>query len=164
MRRLGYSLVELILVMALLSILAAVVWTARSNTLQTRALKRDGGVVLSMTRDARSMAAVRSTRTRVVIDAELRQVRLELLEDPLDNPEGYTAPKGVRGEPTELHEDVTVAATNRDTGAAVTEIVFYPDGRADPVDVELSHPRVPERLRIRVNRLTGIGHLSEVLP
>lgn len=164
MRRRGYSLVELILVVALLSILAAVVWTGRSNTLQTRALNRDGGVVLSMMREARSMAAVRSTRTRVVIDADLRQVRMELLEDPLDNPDGYTAPKGVRGRPAELHEDVTVAATNRDTGAGVTEIVFYPDGRAEPVDVELSHPRVPERLRIRVNRLTGIAQLTEALP
>jgi prepilin-type N-terminal cleavage/methylation domain-containing protein len=164
MRRRGYSLIELILVVALLAILAGVVWTARSNTLQTRALNRDGGVVLSMLREARSMAAVRSTWTKVVIDAELRQVRLEVLEDPLDNPHGYTAPKGARGEAATFGEDVTVTVTNRDTGATAAEIVFYQDGRADPVDVELSHPRVQERLLIRVNRLTGIGQMSEVLP
>jgi len=162
MRR-GYTLVELLLVIVLLTVMAGVIWTARSNTLQTRALNNDAGSMLSLMREGRVIAVARSTRAKLVHDTALRQVRLEILEDPLENPEGFTAPKGVRGEAVSLDDEVVVEMTHRDTGAAVEEVIFYPDGRADPIDVMLSHARVKEKLQIRVNRLTGIAHLTEVL-
>jgi prepilin-type N-terminal cleavage/methylation domain-containing protein len=162
MRRGGYTLVELILVVVILAIIGGLVWSYRGNTVQTRVLHREATKVISMLRQARALAIARSTRTRLVIDTVANTAQLELLEDPLASLEDYTPVHGDWGNVVEFDEEVTLTLTNRDEGLEVEEIGFHSDGTSDPVDIDFIHEKVEESIRIRIEPLTGLAEYSTI--
>lgn len=163
MRRPGYTLVELLLVIVVLAVAASVLVLAQGNAVPSRKLKGDATSVVALLRQARASAIGRSTRTRVAVDEFSHALVYELVEDPLVSLDVFVAPKGLWGEPVKLNEDVTLEIANRDTGVLATEVVFRSNGEADPVDILLAHPKVKERMKIQVDSFTGMADLKELL-
>lgn len=159
MRR-GFTLIELVLVLLVLAVMTATVVPSIGKSIETSELKKDSATLLSLLRQARVLAAVQGTRTRVVV--ETGRARLERLEDPEADLGTYVAADGPLGRPVALEEPVRVTLTNRETGEVMNEVVFYPDGTADPVDIELRHDRLDQVWRISVSALTGLADLEQV--
>lgn len=158
--RSGFTLVELVLVVVILSTFAVVAIGSYSNALHWRRVSRQATSLLATLRNAHAMAVSRSKRVRVQIDAASYSVQIE--DDPLDSPDVWTA-AGTWGEPQTVEEDVTVTLRNTEDPAAVpTSVTFFPDGRAEPVEITVSHEKFADVVRLTVDKVTGQIKLEEV--
>lgn len=157
----GFTLVELVLVVVILSTFAIVAIGSYSNTLHWRRVSNQATSMLATLRNAHAMAVSQSKRVRVQIDATTYSVVIE--DDPLDAPDVWTAPAGAWGEQFAMEEDVTVALRNiDDSTVAPTYVTFFPDGRAEPVEITVSHEKFADVIRLTVNKVTGQVKLEEV--
>lgn len=162
LRRNGTTMVELLLVLGILMVIAGLLWLSRGTTVETRELRGDGAALLGLLRQARTTAIGRSTRTRVLFDPALNRAILELVEDPLESLDMFAPPAGDWAAPVELTAEILVEGVDRDTGLTADTVVFHSDGTADPLDWTLSHPKLPDRIRVSVDSLTGIASMREL--
>jgi type II secretion system protein H len=159
--RSGFTLIELLLVMALISTIAAVAVLAGGSSIKWRSLNGDGTALYSLCRQARAMAISQSKRTRVEVDTALRTFKLTLEDDPDVAADTFTSPQGTWYQPIPYDGSVTLTLSDRSGGeTAPTWVTFNPDGTADPIDLELTHPDLEERIKISVNELTSLPTLE----
>ena len=130
--RRGVTLLELMLVMAILVVFAAVLAPRFTDFFPSLQVDRTARTVLAWAKKARADAALTGARQRLVFDFEKRRYWIEYQKDPLRNPDAFvrrvgawkeeTYPEGVTLEPLEGLEPVE--------GRSLLE--FFPDGTTQP--------------------------------
>ena len=125
----GFTLIELILVMALLGTLMALSAPSLSRSLRDRNLRQEATRFLALTEFARSEAVSRGIPMIVWIDAATNRFGAEAkagFEDPAENPRAFA-----------LNADVQFAPLERNLGQRESVVVeFAPDGTLLPASVE----------------------------
>lgn len=160
--RSGFTLVEMLMVMVLISVLAGIVAFSGGTSLAWRTFNRDATGIYSVCRHARAMSIAQSKKVRVEIDAAARSYKLTIQDNP-DTDETFAAAPGSWSEIFYYDERVTVTLTDRLAGGeAPLYVTFNPDGTADPVDIELTHDAFKEKMRISVSDLTAIPSLEVI--
>jgi general secretion pathway protein H len=137
----GFTLVELVVVLAILALGTALVLPSLSGPL-TSARFRQGGAELR--------AAMTQARARAAASGRMRAVRIDLDRGeygiPADNV-GRSLPEGVRV--------VSVSSPGVKIERGVVDVRFFPDGSADEAEVVLADAS-DVRLLLRVDPLTGV--------
>lgn len=141
----GFTLFEMLAVLALVAIACALLATAASRGLTVTRERQAPGELLQVLREAREQARRERHRVSVYFDPHATC---------------YQRDKGKRHcLPPNMQWRVQVAAP---TGNSQTAIHFYPDGSASGGNVRLSLPGREER--IDVSWLTGVASLEKVRP
>ncbi len=141
MGRRGFSLLELLLVIAIMGMLAAVVLPSLPGALESARLRGSAGEVRATFTLARTLAVSESRSRAVAFDLGRGEYGID------GDPRKWALPEGIR-----------VAALRPGDAApegGVLRVRFYPDGSADEAEVALSSSG-GGRLRISVDPLTGI--------
>ncbi|MBI5576777.1 MAG: prepilin-type N-terminal cleavage/methylation domain-containing protein [Deltaproteobacteria bacterium] len=137
----GFSLLELILVIAIMGMLAALVLPSLPGAVESARLRGSAGEV---------RAALNLARTQAVSEARGRSVALDLGkgEYGIDGDERrWTLPEGIRL--------ATVRFGDAIAERGVVRVRFRPDGSADEAEVAVSSPG-GGIVRILVDPLTGM--------
>jgi type II secretion system protein H len=137
----GFSLFELLLVLAIAGLLAAVVIPSLPGSLESARLRGCAGEVRATLTLARTLAVSESRRRIVALDLGSGEYAIEG-----DSRKGLL-PEGIRLAAVRLGD----AAADR----GVVRVRFYPDGSADEAEVSISSIG-GGRFRITVDPLTGI--------
>jgi general secretion pathway protein H len=137
----GFSLLELLLVLAIAGLLAAVVIPSLPSTLESARLRGCAGEVRATLTLARTLAVSESRRRIVAFDLGSGEYAIE------GDARIGLLPEGIRLAAVRLGD----AAAER----GVVRVRFYPDGSADEAEVAISSSG-GETLRVRVDLLTGI--------
>jgi general secretion pathway protein H len=137
----GFSLIELILVLAIMGMLAAVVIPSLPGALESARLKGSAGDVRAMLTLARTLAVSEARSRSVVFDLGSGEFGVDG-----DTRKGLL-PEGIR------LADVRLWEATADRGIA--RVRFHPDGSADEAEVAISASG-GGTVRIRVDPLTGI--------
>jgi type II secretion system protein H len=138
----GFSLLELLLVMALAGMLAALVVPSLTGTLESARLKGSAGEVRAALTLARTLA-VSEARSRFV-DFDLGRGEYGVSGDPRK----WLMPEGIR------LSSIRLGSAEAEDG--VVRVRFYPDGSADEAQVAISSATGGSR-RVSVDPLTGIA-------
>ena len=141
MGRRAFSLLELLLVIAILGMLAAVVLPSLPGALESARLRGSAWEVRATLTLARTLAVSESRSRAVAFDLGRGEYGID------GDSRKWALPEGIR-----------VAALRRGDAAAehgVLRVRFYPDGSADEAEVALSSSG-GWTLRVRVDPLTGI--------
>ena len=182
----GFSLVELLLALALLLLLVGGMVFSFSTLLNGTQLEEGAGQVESLIRYARAQAANSGRRVQFVFEEETNStssagvIRVTWEPDPLGQP-GYfeTLTEATRqadavnelvqveevrlGGTTEPDDTSSASGTSEDMLAMglaepFSPIMFYPDGSSDSAEIILLS-RVPEeekRISVRLDGITGV--------
>ncbi len=137
----GFSLFELILVLALAGLLAAIVIPSLPGAVESARLRGSAGEV---------RAVLTLARTLAVSEARSRSVAFDLVRGEY----GIDADSRKWFLPEGIHM-ATVRRGDADKGSGVVRVRFYPDGSADEAEVALSSSGGVE-MRVSVDPLTGI--------
>ena len=167
-RRGGFTLIELMVVLVVLGILAASIAPSFSGTREEARLRSSAAQLVALMRLASSQSLATNRPCRVRILSENRRYVLETQQDGVEGRAGYQPAEQLPGYSGTLPETIRIrlidnpertappskaarflAATNR--GDAVH---FYPDGTADARIVELVD-RDDFRLQLRVHPTTA---------
>jgi prepilin-type N-terminal cleavage/methylation domain-containing protein len=138
----GFTLVELIVVLFILSVIAALAAPSFSRTIVSSRLRASAAEVRATLARARSLAVAGAVERSVVFD-------LEKGEYGLDN----DATRRALPEPIRL-SGVLLAGERRERGDAVVR--FFPDGSAEEAEVSVSSGD-GGTLKVTVEPLTGIA-------
>lgn len=130
----GFSLIELLVVLVLLSAVVAISMPAFSNSTQSLKAREAARQIYGLLRTARSEAITWSKSTVVVIDENTREVAV------MDARDRYVVPAGLQ-----LALDIEAAHTGR--------VTFYPDGSASGTRFALLSSN--RRFRFDVEPLSG---------
>jgi len=140
-RRSGFTLYEVIIVLIVLLTVSAIVIPSFSGFLPTEKVRRSGDGLLSTIAKAHDDAVLTSRRIRLVFSKEPPAYRLEYEPDPMNEPATFRPLPGDWGAKTELPEDVTVtvegAEPDEENGEEYLE--FSPDGTATEARIILAH-------------------------
>jgi type II secretion system protein H len=153
MRRSGFTLVELLLAVAIVVGLTALVAPSLGGALARRRVEHAARAVVSLAGGARSFATAEGRAYVLIIDGQARAVRLARSRDPLLAPQDQ-ADAEVEGDDWpqrapwarvyHLEDGVSLASASvggrslTDIGEApVARVTFSPDGSADPATIEL---------------------------
>jgi general secretion pathway protein H len=155
MRNRGFSLIELLVVLILLSLSLALVAPSLSRFSQTVALKGAAQKISAILRSCRSEAVNKGKVYQVVFNSHSREVSVHSMEPSEESDEKkegpvpektYLLPEGIqmKGDPT----------TSSASASELSPIEFYPNGGSNGGAILLGSP---ERLgyRIQVHFLTG---------
>lgn len=138
----GFSLLELLLVIALAGMLAALVVPSLTGTLESARLRGSAGEVRAALTLARTLA-VSEARSRFV-DFDLGRGEYGVSGDARK----WLLPEGIR------LSSIRLGSAEADHG--VVRVRFYPDGSADEAEVAVSSTGGGSR-RVSVDPLTGIS-------
>ncbi len=140
-RHRGFSLLELIMVLVIAGLLAAIVIPSLPGALESARLRSTAGELRAVLTLARTLA-VSEARSRIVVCDFVRG------EYGFDADERrWLMPEGIRLAAIRLGDD--------DKENGVVRVRFYPDGSADETEVALSSSG-GGRIRVSVDPLTGI--------
>jgi type II secretion system protein H len=137
----GFSLLELLLVIAIAGLMAAVAIPSLPGALESARLRGSAGEVRATLTLARTLAVSEARNRSVAFDLDRGEYGID-----------GDARKGL------LPEGIRLAAVRPGESAAergVVRVRFYPDGSADEAEVSISSSG-GGRMRIRVDPLTGI--------
>jgi type II secretion system protein H len=140
-RQRGFSLLELILVLAIAGLLAAVVIPSLPGALESARLKGTAGEVRAVFTLARTLAVSESRSRTVIFDFARGEYGFDAEERK------WIMPEGIRL--------AAVRLGDADKENGVVRVRFYPDGSADETEVALSSSG-GGRIRVSVDPLTGI--------
>lgn len=150
--RRGMTLIELILVMALLTILLTIMTPQLSGFFEGRREQEEARRLLALTRFARSEAISRSTAMEVWINPDSRQYGLRpryATSQEEHAPREYQLAKGL---------DLTIDAGQRDQQGEAT-ILFQPDGTIDDESLDEIVIKDSRQKEITLGRSdVGIGY------
>lgn len=142
MRRAGFTLLELLLVLAILGMAAAITVPSVSGTMETARFRQGAAEVRATLALARALAAS---------SGKIREVRF----DPQKGEYGIAGHGGVR----RLPEGIRLLSVERWGAAAEGDgasLRFFPDGSADEAKVVVGDSG-EGRIAVRVDPLTGIA-------
>jgi general secretion pathway protein H len=140
----GFTLLELMVALAIISLVMAVSYAALRGGSRTLHLKTTGRDVLNTFRYAREKAVTEQTGTRVVIDREKQEL---ILTNSLGEAErNYPMPKDIK--------ITRVAMAGNEIGNGPAVIRFLPNGSCDSGEVLLQVENGP-KLRIFTDPITG---------
>jgi general secretion pathway protein H len=134
----GATMIEALVVLAILAAMAAVVWPMQARLASERVLPSAVGEVIFELRSGRAEALRSGRETAVVFDLEARSI-------------GQSG-RSARTIPSDVAISVTTPRSEQREGA-LTRIRFLPDGRSSGADIQLEHRG--RRTRIVVDWLNG---------
>ena len=146
----GFSLLELIVVIALIAIVAAVALPNLAAQVQGSAVRSVVMDIMSLSKQARSLAALKGSPCELVLDPEERRMRLAWSAANKTNEEKSTASleSDVQFSTVEKAQgDIQSAMARRQVPASVkitrdgresaASIIFYPDGTAEECQLKV---------------------------
>lgn len=138
-REAGMTLVELLVVLALIAIISAVVYPDFSRPRRSVEPKTAALRIAATLRDQRALAILRNANSQVTYDAEFRRFST------------------VEGQPiASIPSDISVsfeAAKRRNSNTSKIALIFFPDGSSSGGTITLSSGTVEQR--ISIDWLTG---------
>lgn len=150
-RQSGFTLLELVIVLALLSIVLAIAAPSLARWGWGRELANAGDEVLTATRWARGQAIATGTPHRVEFDLANRSFHVTRLVG-----QQWTAAEGEFGTPVQISDRLRIEVERADDAGAVIDLL--PNGRVSPVEITitsedgsvrtLSSPGAAEPLRV----------------
>lgn len=159
--RKAFSLIEMVVVLAILALLAAIAYPTLSSTEGDRPIKAGGDLIRSKLAEARAAAIEEGTTYRFAISPDGRSVRFAPDNDSFNvNP---SPDSEIVSEENELPKKVTARVINDEASEATVDsngwtrvATFQPDGtcREAVVEIEISQPGT-YKLIIRLRGLTG---------
>lgn len=138
----GFSLLELLLVVAIAGLLAVVVLPSLPGTLESARLRGSAGEVRATFTLARTLAVSESRNRSVTFDLGSGEYGID------GDARKWLLPEKIRLASVRLGD----ATAER----GVVRVRFYPDGSADEAEVEVAS-RGGGKLQVRVDPLTGIA-------
>jgi prepilin-type N-terminal cleavage/methylation domain-containing protein len=141
-RRRGFTLIELILVMIVIFTLAAIVAPRFSDFFPSFQVRKTSERLLGWARKARADAATTGIRHRLVVDPTQKKYWIEYEARPMKEPGIFTLLGGAWGE--ELLPDAVSFESIDSTGidpsnAALRFVEFRPDGTATEATIVVSN-------------------------
>ena len=129
-KRAGFTLVELILVILLLSVITAISSPLFKKTFQNLQVRNAALNMAKIAGFAREMAIIEGANYKLKIDPKSRSFWLTKLVYSPDKSE-YKRIGGKQGRKFFLPKDVRIDSEKK-------EIIFYPDGRSDKAKINLT--------------------------
>ena len=160
MRKRGFTLVELMVVIALMAILAAVILPEMRGTFDDATLRSTARKLVSALNLAHSRAVTLQQLHRVVFDPSAGQFTVERTARS-DEGKGYVALTDVPGGSGQFAKQLKVDV-RKNAEAEGTTIAFYPDGTADAAEIVL-RDREGFQLGLRINAITARISIEEIL-
>ena len=145
----GVTLLELLVVVALASILLAVVFPSVGSGLTTLELRTSAQRLAAAARYARDQAVYRQTAFHLEIDSEAGRVAVMDLQGRARR--AFELPASVRVE--------SILPPEEETTSKVRRFLFMPDGAAPAFEVVLANQR--REMRVMGDPLTGAAKVSE---
>jgi prepilin-type N-terminal cleavage/methylation domain-containing protein len=155
--RRGFTLIELMLVMAVLAVVAALIVPRLSGALAALRVTKGTEQVFAAAREAHTRAILRGLRTRLVLEFETGAFRVEEERRPLESPGRWYEMPGREGKPSSLADSVRFGrlTLNEETVAEGTaEIGFRPDGSTDDALITVENED-GDRGAVEVRGITG---------
>lgn len=137
----GFSLFELILVLAIAGLLAAVVIPSLPGALESARLRGTAGEVRAVLTLARTLAVSEARSRAVAFDLARGEYGIDA------DGRKWQLPDGIRL--------ATVRLGDSDRERGIVRVRFYPDGSADEAEVALSST-AGASMKVSVDPLTGI--------
>ena len=150
--RSGFSLVELMVVIVLISILAAMILPEMRGTFEDAVLRSTGRKLISAMNLAHSRAVTLQQLHRVVLDRNAGRFVVERTAREGEG-SGYVAMADVPGGAGDLNKKITIDV-RKDGEENQGTISFYPNGTADAAEIVL-RDREGFRLGLRINSITA---------
>ena len=151
----GVTLLELVVVVALASVLLAVVFPSVGAGLRTLELRSAAQRLAASARYARDQAVHRQRFYELEIDAEAGTVTVADFAG--ESRRSFALPASVRVERI-LPEEAVGAARSRSGKESPRRFVFSPDGNAPAFEIVLGNDR--RQAAVRSNPLTGFARVS----
>lgn len=155
----GFTLLELILVMGVIFLFAAVVAPNFSGFVPALRVRRGGEELMAAGRQARAEAALNGRIVRLNVDSENNEFWLTIQGDPFEDPEEFLPLTGPWSGNIPLPDDVSFESTE-----GIDEEGFYfefqPDGSATDGSIAVSN-RKGDRLTIQIEGSTGRVYIDE---
>ncbi len=146
----GFSLVEVLVVVAILTIIAAIAVPSVSNWLSSLKYKETAWDILSKSRLARQLAITKNREHRVEFDMDGRRYRVTEGNEP----SGSTAWTQIRPWKS-LDQQVNWATGQACDGNTDTNVTFYPNGTADAATICILDSDNTQRYRVVVTSRSG---------
>jgi general secretion pathway protein H len=165
MRSRGFSLVEMVIVLVLISLSVALVIPSLSRFSKRIELKAAAQKVSSILRYFRSESIQKGKIYQVLFDPELREIKVQELEgegqgeeekggqEPRIFPKSYLLPRGIQ------MKEVNILSSEFPSDLPAIE--FYPDGGSNGGSILLDG-QDQKGYRIKVHFLTGMVEIEEV--
>lgn len=162
MRRNGYSLLELIVVLILISLSAALVTPSLSRFSRTIELKAAAKKVSGILRYGRSEAIHKGMVYQVIFNPELREVKVQSIDLDEEKKEGdkkevsrktYSFPQGIE------MKEVNLISPQYPSDLPTVE--FYPNGGSNGGSFLLNSKEI-KGYKIKVDFLTGVVKIERV--
>ena len=170
--RRSFTLLELLMVLAVIAVLAGLAAPRLGGSLRGQRLDGQARTVIALARKARALAAAEGRAYELVVEPQLKTLRLARQRDPLAAPTDDEQPEREAASADEawsrplpfeegvtLLEGLTGGAESFDLAAPIA-IRFAPDGSADPC--ELAFQNGTKELRVRI--LAHLGRAILVAP
>jgi prepilin-type N-terminal cleavage/methylation domain-containing protein len=157
-RRSAFTLLELLLAMAILTMMIAVSAPKLASFFHGRALDSEARRLLAMTRQGQSRAASEGVPMELWVDAEQRRYGLEAEDSYIKDSYNNSDPKAVT---FDLDKDVKIEVLNRAAKPSTTTILrdsATPVSTASVAPINLKHPNLP------TIRFLPDGSISEASP
>ncbi|MBL4848873.1 MAG: prepilin-type N-terminal cleavage/methylation domain-containing protein [Planctomycetes bacterium] len=169
--RRAFTLLELLLVLAVVAVLAALAAPWLSGSLRGQRLDGQARTVIALSRKARALAAAEGRTYELVVEPELKTLRLARQRDPLAPPTDPEQPERELASEDEMwsrplpFEEGVVLVEGLDGEdepfdlAAPIAIRFAPDGSSDAC--ELAFGAGTKQVRVRIQARLGRATLVE---
>jgi len=155
-RRRGFTLLEILLVMGMIFVLAAVVVPRFSDYVPALRVKKTTDRIFSWAQKARADAATTGCRQRLVFDSKAKKFWLEYEARPFKDPGKFSALAGWDEEliPDEVELE-TLEGLEDDPDNGLRKVLeFRPDGTAEDATITISNDR-GDRATIKVVAATS---------
>jgi hypothetical protein len=145
----GFTLVELILVMGVIFVLAAVVAPRFSDYVPALRVQKTSDQIMAWAQKTRSDAATTGLRQRLVFDPQLKEYWIEYEARPFREPDVFVKLAG-SWERERLPDEVDLSLEGLESGLGLQRYLeFRPDGTAADALITISNDR-GDRVSIKV--------------
>jgi prepilin-type N-terminal cleavage/methylation domain-containing protein len=155
--RRGFTLLELMLVLVVLAVSAALVVPRLSGALASLRVTKGTEQVFAAAREAHTRAVLRGLRARLVLEFEAGTFRVEEERRPLESPGRWYEMPGREGKPSALAEGVrfgTLYLNEESVAEGSATIGFRPDGTTDDALITVEDED-GDRGAVEVRGITG---------
>jgi type II secretory pathway pseudopilin PulG len=158
----GFTLLELVLVMSLIFVLAAVVVPRLGDSVPSIQVRTTAERLLSLARQARAGAVSEGRRWRLTLEKDRRSCLLAVEKDALKSPGSFEDPEGMEPDPYEWPEGVEVQVKSLGDSDPLVEsgatLTFRPNGTCSDAELIVTHRHGDER-RVRLEGALGAVHI-----